>query len=84
LRYEELERADGGKPVSIDMSGEININVVFHILTPNNSLKDRPLVESRAREILNTINNDFNNYSSDTNNFTTNNSKYRRVVQNLY
>jgi hypothetical protein len=83
LKFEEIIRQAGGA-VTVDMAKELNINVVFHILTPNESLKDRAMVESRAREILGVVNNDFNNYSNDANNFTTNNSKYRRVVQNIF
>lgn len=68
-------------PSDIDMQEQYNIQVIFHILSPNNKFKQRSLVEARIKEILQSVNNDFNNYGNDIN---SNNYKYQKTINNVF
>ncbi len=81
-------------PQNIDMQEKYNVQVIFHILTPVNKYKQRSFVEARAKEILQSVNNDFNNYGSvpethtlsgrDESNINNNNYKYKKIINNVF
>lgn len=64
-----------------DIDNSINIIVVLHFLAPRGSFnKNRVL--SRAHDIIQSLNDDFNNYSTNTN--TMNNFKYKSIINQVF
>ena len=64
-----------------DTETGFNIIIALHFLAPNNTYNtDR--VNSRAHDIVQSINDDFNNYSSNPN--TMNNFRYKSIVNQVF
>jgi hypothetical protein len=68
---------------SVDSRTIIRVPIIFHILTPHASITPQ-VAESQALKIIDTLNNDFNNYSSDFNDVTTNNFAYMSIVDQVF
>jgi hypothetical protein len=67
-----------------DLTTELTVHVIFHLITPKQYLRSRTFVDNRARELLANLNNDFNNYSSDPHNYNSNNAKYKEIIRTIY
>ena len=65
----------------IDMDSTIIIKIVFHFLAPVGTFK-KDRVEARASDIVESLNNDFNNYSGNSN--TMNNLRYKNIVNQVF
>jgi hypothetical protein len=65
------------------MNTIISIPVVFHILTNNLNLT-QTIAEVQAQKIIDTLNNDFNNYSTDYDDVTTNNFAYISIINEVF
>lgn len=79
-KYQEI--VSNNKAINdVSMDSTINIIVVFHFLAPINTFKKSD-VESRANDIIASINDDFNNYSRNQN--TMNNLKYKSVINKVF
>src|SRR5579875_3320540 len=61
---------------AVNMSKNITVRIIFHFLAPVSSY-DKEKVYSRANDIILSLNDDFNNYSSNFN--TMNNFKYKSI-----
>ena len=65
----------------VDMVSDINICIAIHFLAPIGTyVKDRVL--NRAIDIVQTINDDFNNYSTNSN--TMNNFRYKTIINQVF
>ena len=64
-----------------DDQAPINIKVIVHFLAPVGSY-NRQRVESRAYDVMMSLNDDFNNYSN--NNNLMNNFRYKSVVNQVF
>lgn len=65
----------------IDMNSTINIKIAFHFLAPLGSYsKDKVL--ARTHDVISTINDDFNNYSTNPN--TMNNFRYKSIINQVF
>ena len=65
----------------VDTDTPINITIVLHFLAPRGSYcRDRVL--NRAHDMIMTLNDDFNNYSSNAN--TMNNFRYKSIVNQVF
>src|SRR5579872_1931731 len=66
---------------AINTDSTINIKVAVHFIAPNNSYnKDK--VIARIHDVLASINDDFNNYSTNPN--TMNNFKYKSIINQIF
>ncbi|AYV85616.1 MAG: putative bifunctional metalloprotease/ubiquitin-protein ligase [Satyrvirus sp.] len=79
--YEITEKLASDKISSVDMNSTINIKIVFHFLAPKGSY-NRERVLSRAHDIILSINDDFNNYTTNQN--TMNNFKYKSIINQVF
>lgn len=66
---------------TLDPNKTINIKIAFHFMAPRNSYS-REKVLSRVHDIVQSINDDFNNYSTNEN--TMNNFKYKSVINQVF
>lgn len=66
---------------NVNMDTSINIKMVFHFLAPNGSY-NRDRVLSRIHDIVQSLNDDFNNYTSNPN--TMNNFRYKSIVNQVF
>lgn len=66
---------------AVNTDSTINIKVAVHFMAPNNSYnKDK--VMARMHDVLASINDDFNNYSTNPN--TMNNFKYKSIINQIF
>ena len=80
-KHHEIIKNHNDKINRVNMNDIINIKLLFHILLPRDSFnKDK--VISRTHDIVCSLNDDFNNYSSNTN--TMNNSKYKNIIKQIF
>jgi len=67
--------------VTVDMTTPIHIRIAFHVLAPTDTFSPSRVLQ-RANEIIQSINDDFNNYSS--NPYIMNFLKYKNVVTEVF
>jgi hypothetical protein len=78
--HDGLMESNEQKVVNVNLTKNINVDVVFHMIVPNNSV-DKMRVSGRAKKIISSINADFNNYSDQN---RMNNFRYRTVVNQVF
>ena len=66
---------------SVDMDKPIVITMLFHFLAPRGSYS-RERVQNRVHDIITSLNDDFNNYSTNAN--TMNNLRYKSIVNQVF
>jgi hypothetical protein len=66
---------------AVDMISPINIKIAFHFMAKNGTY-DQTRVTARAYDIVNSLNDDFNNYSPNMN--TMNNSRYKNIIARVF
>ena len=66
---------------SVEMNSTINAKILFHFLAPTGSY-DPNRVLSRAHDVIMSLNDDFNNYTSNGN--TMNNFRYKSVINQVF
>ncbi|XWV25627.1 bifunctional metalloprotease ubiquitin-protein ligase [Tupanvirus deep ocean] len=80
-QHDEIIEKNGDKVNVVDMDSTVNIKIVFHFLAPKGSYnKDRVL--ARAHDIILSLNDDFNNYTTNQN--TMNNFKYKSIINQVF
>lgn len=80
-QHDEIVEKAADKIITVDMDSSIGIKVIFHFLAPRGTY-NRDKVHARAYDIILSINDDFNNYSSNPN--TMNNFKYKSVINQVF
>lgn len=66
---------------NVNMSDTINIKTAFHFLAPKGSY-NKNRVSSRVHDIIASMNDDFNNYTTNPN--TMNNFKYKSIINQVF
>ena len=80
-QHDDIMNKSADRIAATDMDDTINIKVVFHFLSPKGSYnKDRVL--NRAHDIIQSLNDDFNNYNDNPN--TMNNFRYKSVINQVF
>jgi hypothetical protein len=80
-RHDEIMNIANPKLVTVDMDTTYTIKVAIHFLAPTGSY-NRDRVISRAHDIILSINDDFNNYTTNPN--TMNNFRYKSIVNQVF
>lgn len=80
-RYDEITATIADQLLAVDIVSTINVGVIFHFLAPVGSF-DRDRVVARAYDVIQSVNDDFNNYSPNPN--TMNNFKYRSIINQIF
>jgi len=80
-RHDEIIAQNTCHISSIAMDNTINIKIVFHFLAPIGSY-NRDRVLSRAHDVTLSLNDDFNNYSTNAN--TMNNFRYKSIINQVF
>jgi hypothetical protein len=80
-QHDEIIEKATDKIVSVDTDSTIGIKILFHFLIPKGTY-NRNKIQARAHDIILSLNDDFNNYSSNQN--TMNNFKYKSVINQVF
>lgn len=80
-QHDEIVDANLDKINAVDMDSTINIKIALHFLAPKGTF-NRDRVLTRAHELIMSLNDDFNNYSSNPN--TMNNFKYKSIINQVF
>ncbi|BCS82916.1 bifunctional metalloprotease ubiquitin-protein ligase [Cotonvirus japonicus] len=80
-RHDDIMAKEEGKIRAVNMDETIHVKILFHFLAPKFSYS-RDKVLSRAHDVVMTINEDFNNYTSNKN--TMNNLKYKNIINKTF
>ncbi|XWV26965.1 putative bifunctional metalloprotease/ubiquitin-protein ligase [Tupanvirus soda lake] len=80
-QHDEIIEKNADKVNIVDIDSTVNIKIVFHFLAPKGSYnKDRVL--ARVHDIILSLNDDFNNYTTNQN--TMNNFKYKSIINQVF
>lgn len=80
-KHDDILKTAGPQVASVDMNTNINAKVLFHILLKDGTYTTSQ-IRSQVSEVLMSVNNDFNNYTTNANSL--NNFKYRSVVNQVF
>lgn len=80
-QHDEIVSKSGDKINATDMINPINIKVIIHFLAPVGSY-NKEMVLQRAHDLIMSLNDDFNNYSTNPN--TMNNFKYKSIINQVF
>jgi hypothetical protein len=80
-KYNKIIKKYNDEITSVNMDDTIKIKVIFHVLFPTKSFS-KESVETRVHDVLMSVNDDFNNYTSNPN--TMNNFKYKSIVNQVF
>src|SRR5579863_6306089 len=81
IRHDELMEESQLILTDVDMTSIIDIKIAFHFMSPNGSF-NKSRVLSRTNDVIASLNDDFNNYSSNPN--TMNNFKYKSIINQVF
>lgn len=79
--HNDIAQKAANRIATIDMETTIVVKVIFHFLVPVGTY-NRDKVISRAHDIIQSLNDDFNNYSKNPN--TMNNFRYKNIVNQVF
>lgn len=79
--HNDITQKAANRIASIDMDTTIVVKVIFHFLVPVGTY-NRDKVIARAHDIIQSLNDDFNNYSKNPN--TMNNFRYKNIVNQVF
>lgn len=80
-KHDEIMELSGELLHTVDMTSVIDIKIAFHFLAPRGSYS-RTRVLSRVHDVIVSLNDDFNNYSPNSN--TMNNFRYKSIVNQVF
>lgn len=79
--HDEIMQRSANNMARMDPNSQINILIVFHFMAPNGTY-NRDRVITRAHDIVTSLNDDFNNYTTNPN--TMNNFRYKNIVNQVF
>ena len=79
--FDSILTSASNESVDINMTDTINVKIAFHFLAPRGSY-NKNRVSSRVHDIVASMNDDFNNYTSNQN--TMNNFKYKSIINQVF